>query len=58
MKYTTTVLVTGAAVELAERAIYFLADNEQSSLETGRALVVDGSAMTRFSGMSQYVLPL
>lgn len=38
----------GTADEIA-RAIYFLADNEQSSFMTGQALVVDGGATARLS---------
>jgi NAD(P)-dependent dehydrogenase (short-subunit alcohol dehydrogenase family) len=38
----------GRPEEIA-RAIYFLADNEQSSFMTGQALVVDGGATARLS---------
>ena len=38
----------GQPVEIA-RAIYFLADNQQSSFMTGQALVVDGGATARLS---------
>ena len=38
----------GTPAEIA-RAIYFLADNEQSSFMTGQALVVDGGATARLS---------
>jgi len=38
----------GTAAEIAH-AIYFLADNEQSSFMTGQALVVDGGATARLS---------
>ncbi len=38
----------GTAEEIA-RAIYFLADNEQSSFMTGQAMVVDGGATARLS---------
>ncbi len=38
----------GKPEEIA-RAIYFLADNEQSSFMTGQALVVDGGATARLS---------
>ena len=38
----------GTPEEIA-RAIYFLADNEQSSFMTGQALVVDGGATARLS---------
>lgn len=38
----------GTAEEIA-RAIYFLADNRQSSFMTGQALVVDGGATARLS---------
>jgi len=38
----------GTPTEIA-RAIYFLADNEQSSFMTGQALVVDGGATARLS---------
>lgn len=38
----------GRPVEIAQ-AIYFLADNEQSSFMTGQALVVDGGATARLS---------
>ena len=38
----------GQAREIA-RAIYFLADDEQSSFITGQSLVVDGGATARLS---------
>jgi NAD(P)-dependent dehydrogenase (short-subunit alcohol dehydrogenase family) len=38
----------GQPEEIA-RAIYFLADNRQSSFMTGQALVVDGGATARLS---------
>jgi NAD(P)-dependent dehydrogenase (short-subunit alcohol dehydrogenase family) len=38
----------GKPAEIA-RAIYFLADNEQSSFMTGQAMVVDGGATARLS---------
>ena len=38
----------GKPAEIAS-AIYFLADNEQSSFMTGQALVVDGGATARLS---------
>ncbi len=38
----------GQPVEIA-RAIYFLADNDQSSFMTGQALVIDGGATARLS---------
>lgn len=38
----------GQPVEIA-RAIYFLADNDQSSFMTGQALIVDGGATARLS---------
>jgi NAD(P)-dependent dehydrogenase (short-subunit alcohol dehydrogenase family) len=38
----------GTPEEIAH-AIYFLADNEQSSFMTGQALVVDGGATARLS---------
>ena len=38
----------GKPEEIAH-AIYFLADNEQSSFMTGQALVVDGGATARLS---------
>ena len=38
----------GQPEEIA-RAIYFLADNHQSSFMTGQALVVDGGATARLS---------
>jgi glucose 1-dehydrogenase len=38
----------GTPQEIAQ-AIYFLADNEQSSFMTGQALVVDGGATARLS---------
>jgi NAD(P)-dependent dehydrogenase (short-subunit alcohol dehydrogenase family) len=38
----------GQPEEIAH-AIYFLADNEQSSFMTGQALVVDGGATARLS---------
>ncbi len=38
----------GQPIEIA-RAIYFLADNEQSSFMTGQALIVDGGATARLS---------
>ena len=38
-----------AQPEEIARAIYFLADNQQSSFMTGQALVVDGGATARLS---------
>jgi NAD(P)-dependent dehydrogenase (short-subunit alcohol dehydrogenase family) len=38
----------GTPAEIAH-AIYFVADNEQSSFMTGQALVVDGGATARLS---------
>jgi NAD(P)-dependent dehydrogenase (short-subunit alcohol dehydrogenase family) len=38
----------GTPQEIAH-AIYFLADNEQSSFMTGQALVIDGGATARLS---------
>jgi NAD(P)-dependent dehydrogenase (short-subunit alcohol dehydrogenase family) len=38
----------GTPEEIA-KAIYFLADNEQSSFMTGQAMIVDGGATARLS---------
>jgi NAD(P)-dependent dehydrogenase (short-subunit alcohol dehydrogenase family) len=38
----------GEPIEIAH-AIYFLADEEQSSFMTGQALIVDGGATARLS---------
>jgi NAD(P)-dependent dehydrogenase (short-subunit alcohol dehydrogenase family) len=51
LKYLAQRTVIGRVGEPEEiaKAIYFLADNSQSSFMTGQALVVDGGATARLS---------